>query len=154
MLTFAYGSNMNFHQMKDRCPSVRFVCVATLKDYRLYFPRKSVNWNCGVAGVEPYKDSKVWGVVYQIDELDVGKLNKREGYQPGRDKNSYVPQEHHVYECNDDEKPIHSWVYMACPEETPPRPNRKYMQSIVDGAKSWNLCAEYINELEQRETSD
>ena len=154
MLTFAYGSNMDCHQMKDRCPSVRFVCVAALRDHRLYFPRKSNNWNCGVAGVEPCKDSKVWGVVYQIDELDVGKLNKHEGYLPGRDENSYVPQERHVYEGNDGEKPICAWVYMACPEEKHPLPNKQYMQLIIDGAKFWNLCAQYIRDLEQRETSD
>ena len=153
MLTFAYGSNMDCGQMKDRCPSVSFVCVAVLRDHRLCFPRKSITRDCGVAGVERCQGSKVWGVVYRIDELDVGKLNKAEGYRPGNDKNAYIPQEHHVYEDNDDDKPICAWVYMACPQETPPRPNGDYKKQIVAGAKFWNLPAEYISKLEEIKTA-
>src|SRR4030095_3388653 len=36
---FAYGSNMNWEQMQRRCPSTRFVCVASLKDYRFAIAR-------------------------------------------------------------------------------------------------------------------
>jgi gamma-glutamylcyclotransferase len=40
-LTFAYGSNLDCTQMRERCPSTRFVCIAALKDYRLAFTRHS-----------------------------------------------------------------------------------------------------------------
>jgi hypothetical protein len=49
VLYFAYGSNMNWEQMKTRCPSARFVAVALLPDYKLAFTRKSINRGCGVA---------------------------------------------------------------------------------------------------------
>ena len=81
MLTFAYGSNMDCGQMKDRCPSVSFVCVAVLRDYRLCFPRKSKKRDCGVAGVERGEGCNVWGVVYEINEADVGNLDATEGYR-------------------------------------------------------------------------
>ena len=33
----AYGSNLNFHQMKRRCPYAYFVGKTTLKGYELVF---------------------------------------------------------------------------------------------------------------------
>ena len=32
---FAYGSNLNRTQMKQRCPNAQFLSVGFLKDYRL-----------------------------------------------------------------------------------------------------------------------
>ena len=49
MLYFAYGSNMEWKQMRERCPSAMFVCIAKLKDRRLAFTRKSKDRGCGVA---------------------------------------------------------------------------------------------------------
>lgn len=40
MLYFAYGSNMNWDRMKDRCSSACFVGIATLEGYKLAFTRK------------------------------------------------------------------------------------------------------------------
>src|SRR5918995_5170968 len=90
MLYFAYGSNMNWAQMKARCPSARFVGVALLRDHRLAFTRKSVNRGCGVADVVSEAGARVWGgAVFEVSDLDIGKLDVSEGYRPGRDKNSY-----------------------------------------------------------------
>jgi hypothetical protein len=66
MLYFAYGSNMDWGQMKGRCPSVRFVGVAKLPDHRLVFTRKSVNRGCGVADVVRDAGGGVWGAVFEI----------------------------------------------------------------------------------------
>jgi len=41
MLYFAYGSNMDWAQMRSRCRTARFVCVEKLKDHRLAFTRKA-----------------------------------------------------------------------------------------------------------------
>jgi hypothetical protein len=49
MLTFAYGSNMDWNQMRERCPSSRFVGIAVLRDHKLAFTRKSLKRGCGVA---------------------------------------------------------------------------------------------------------
>ena len=45
MLYFAYGSNMLFDQMRERCPSSTFVCAAALDGYRLAFTRKATGAN-------------------------------------------------------------------------------------------------------------
>lgn len=165
MLTFAYGSNMDCGQMKDRCPSVSFVCVAVLRDYRLCFPRKSKKRDCGVAGVERGEGCNVWGVVYEINEADVGNLDATEGYRnkdeccrPDSVENSpntnlYFREQCYVYQDDSNDNPIYAWVYIACPETDPPHPNVIYKQQIVEGARYWNLPAEYISKIEQIETA-
>ena len=93
MLYFAYGSNMNWLQMQDRCPSARFLCRAVLPDYKLAFTRKSIKRGCGVADVVPAPGQTAWGVVYEISNLDVENLDRSEGYRPGRERNSYWRRE-------------------------------------------------------------
>ncbi len=79
MLYFAYGSNMDWAQMRERCPSARFVGVARLPDHRLAFTRESVHWGSGVADALRESGRKLWGVVYEITDSDVGRLDRSEG---------------------------------------------------------------------------
>ncbi len=155
MLYFAYGSNMDWSQMRKRCPSVCFVCVAKLKDYRLAFTRKSIKRDCGVADVVPAPGHDVWGVVYEIEERDTGRLNKCEGFDPGRphEKNAYVREDRHVYVDENEEKPLAVQVYFAIRQSNPPLPNEEYKSLIVGGAKHWYIPEEYIKALEQIEVA-
>jgi len=91
VLYFAYGSNLDWKQIKDRCPSTSFFCIAKLQKYRLEFTRysDSIKRKCGVADIVSDLQSEVWGVVYRIDELDLGRLDKAEGYCPNRKENAY-----------------------------------------------------------------
>lgn len=95
MLYFAYGSNLDFAQMRQRCPSAKFVSIAKLPDHRLDFTRKSLTRGCGVADVVPELGRAVWGVVFAVEETDIGSLDASEGYRPGRPdtENSYVRQQ-------------------------------------------------------------
>ncbi len=148
MLYFAYGSNLDWEQMKERCSTARFVCNAVLRDHKLAFTRKSINRGCGAADVIPDSGKEVWGVVYQISDRDVGKLDKAEGFQPGRAKNSYMREERHVFEEGKAEQPVNVTIYLAVKEENPPLPDKKYKDQIVNGAKYWHLPEGYIEELE------
>jgi hypothetical protein len=60
---FAYGSNMSSTQIKKRCPSVRFVCAAELRGFRLGFTRFSEKRNGGVADIVAAAEEAVWGTV-------------------------------------------------------------------------------------------
>ena len=104
MLYFAYGSNMEWGQTRKRCSTARYVCNAKLQGHRLVFPRESINWKCGVASVERSADSDVWGVVYQIDEREIGALDRSEGYDPNRltKENSYLRKEMRVLRDGDE----------------------------------------------------
>jgi hypothetical protein len=71
VLYFAYGSNLDFDQMSERCPSARFVAIAELPHHRLAFTRRSKNRNCGVADAVPDVSQSVWGVVYAISHDEI-----------------------------------------------------------------------------------
>lgn len=153
MLYFAYGSNMNWRQMRERCPSTRFVGVALLADHKLAFTRKSVNRGCGVADAVREEGRKIWGVVYEIDDLDVGKLDLSEGYRPGREKNSYWRRECLVLHDGDEQRPLTVSSYFGDPQGNPPLPNSEYRQLIVSGARHWHFPEEYVRDLEAIEVS-
>ena len=151
MLTFAYGSNMNWDQMRKRCPSSRFVGIAVLRDHKLAFTRESVDRRCGVADVVAEDGAQVWGVVYEIADLDVGKLDAWEGFRPGRDENSYYRRECLVFTAGEDQRPLTVFAYFGDPQPNPPLPNAAYKNLFLTGARHWHLPDEYIRELEQIE---
>ncbi len=153
MLYFAYGSNMDWNQMRDRCPSAKFVGVAVLRDHKLAFTRRSTHRGCGVADVVPEDGQSVWGVVYDISDLDIGKLDSSEGYRPGRGRNSYWRRECLVFMDGDQARPQTVWTYFADKEPNPPLPNAEYKNLILSGARYWHLPEEYIHQLEEIEVS-
>jgi gamma-glutamylcyclotransferase (GGCT)/AIG2-like uncharacterized protein YtfP len=153
MLYFAYGSNLDWEQMKKRCPSAEFFCKASLPDYRIEFTRKSSILNCGVADIIWDENNKVYGVVYKIDEEDLGRLDKSEGYVPQRDINCYKRIEVMIFEEDNREKPIIAFIYEVVKEEFGKyKPSKEYKNLILTGAKFWNLPKEYIKIIENVET--
>ncbi|MBI2359279.1 MAG: gamma-glutamylcyclotransferase [Deltaproteobacteria bacterium] len=149
MLYFAYGSNMDWEQMKRRCPSVKFISVARLKDYRFAIARTSYSRGCGSAGVIPEPGACAWGVVYDIEEKDFGALDAAEDYAPGREKNSYTRREGTVYADGAEGKNFLVELYFPETEQNPPLPNPEYKRLIVGGATQWGLPQDYIRELEE-----
>ena len=149
MLYFAYGSNMNWLQMQDRCPSACFLCRAVLPDYKLAFTRKSIKRGCGVADVVPARYHNAWGVVYKISNLDVENLDRSEGYRSGRERNSYWRRECLVLLEGDEHRPQRVFTYFGDPQSKPPGPNAEYKELILSGARYWHLPDDYIYELEQ-----
>jgi gamma-glutamylcyclotransferase len=150
MLYFAYGSNMNWRQIRERCPSVRFVGTALLPDHKLAFTRKSIKRGCGVADAVPERDKKIWGIVYDINALDIRKLDTAEGYWPGRLKNSYFRRECMVLLDGDDQQSLAVFTYYGDPQPNPPLPNIEYKNLILSGARHWRLPAEYVQQLDEQ----
>ena len=67
MLYFAYGSNLNWHQMKkERCPGSKYLKPFTLKGYKLCFSHKTVHSTYGHANIVKNKKSKVPGALWKI----------------------------------------------------------------------------------------
>jgi gamma-glutamylcyclotransferase (GGCT)/AIG2-like uncharacterized protein YtfP len=153
MLYFAYGSNMDWAQMKKRCPSATFVGIARLADHRLAFTRKSDQRGCGVADAVPEAGHSVWGVVFQVSELDVGALDRSEGYHPGREKNSYWRRECMVFLDGDESRPVTVQAYFAERQPSPPLPDQAYKTQILAGARFWHLPPDYIAELQDIQVS-
>jgi gamma-glutamylcyclotransferase len=144
---------MNWQQIQKRCPSARFIGVALLRDHKLAFTRRSIRRGCGVADAVPRPGQKLWGVVYEIADLDVGELDKFEGYTPGGNKNSYFRRECVVLLNDDAQRPMTVSTYFGDPQPDPPMPNAEYKNLILTGAQQWQLPAEYIRELKGIEVS-
>jgi|SRR5579872_3603852 len=154
MLYFAYGSNMEWSQMRSRCPSAKFVSAAKLPDFRLAFTRRSKQRSCGVSDVVADKAESVWGVVYEIADTEIALLDSFEGFRPGRERkeNSYVREERHVFRDGNQKQPLLASIYLGNPQENPPLPNEDYKKLLVKGAEQWNLPPDYIKKLEAIQT--
>jgi len=144
---------MDWDQMRERCPSARFKCTASLKDHTLAFTRYSIGRQCGVADALSHSEHDVWGVVYEIDEFDIGSLDQSEGFEPDRpsEQNAYVREEHHVFTGSKNDEPLLVSLYFANAQMNPPLPSAQYKKLIIEGAKHWHLPAKYIAELERIE---
>jgi hypothetical protein len=149
MLNFAYGWNMNWDQMRERWPSSRFVGIAVLRDHRLAFTRESVKRGCGVVDVVAEDGAPMWRIVYEIADLDVGKLDASEGFRPGRDENSYRRRECVVFLEGEGQRPLTVSAYFGDPQPNPPLPNAACKNLILTGGRHWHLPEEYVRELEQ-----
>ena len=78
---FAYGSNMSYEQMKERCPDSKYVGIARLNGYKLDFTKMSRLRGGGVADIVESEDDCVYGVLYSITDDDLAKLDiKEQGY--------------------------------------------------------------------------
>jgi gamma-glutamylcyclotransferase (GGCT)/AIG2-like uncharacterized protein YtfP len=142
---FAYGSNMDWQQMRRRCPSSRFVCVARLGDYRFAIARHSRLRHCGTANIFMEPGSEVWGIVYDVSDED---LLTMDGFEDG-----YRREQVFVTALNDGRHPLQALVYIAEKEEGVPLPNRDYKRHIIEGARHWQLPPSYCAMLEKIEVS-
>lgn len=75
---FAYGSNLDYTRMFDRCESAEVVCRATLEGYRLVFMEN--NSKKVVANIIKDEKNHVDGVVYEITHKDLKLLDGYEGH--------------------------------------------------------------------------
>jgi len=138
MYYFAYGSNMNWQQIQRRCPSSRFVCVGRLVDYQFGITRHSRLRDCGTANVCPAPGKEVWGVVYDVDDGDLSRLDT---FEDGYRRETLVVHD-------DARQPLTALVYVADLEGNVPLPNAEYKSLIIEGAKRWGIPDLYLTMLE------
>ena len=151
MLYFAYGSNLDWAQIRERCPSTEAVSVVAARGYRLAFTRFSTNRQCGAADILPAPGHAVWGMLYEIDEAEIGALDECEGFRPGRpgEENAYERVEIEVWKTGTHVNPQRVWTYVVVRKLDPcPRPSADYKRLMVDGARRWGFPARYLEQLE------
>lgn len=151
MLYFAYASNMNPAQMKSRAPTAGVVGVATLADRRLHFPIESAGWNGGTASVQLAHGSTVYGVLYEVDDAAIEALDRYEGYfAPHDPRNRYERETVNVDLVRPDDgsfpRRVRALIYLAG-TGTPAPPSRRYLDTILEGARHHRLPEEYVAAL-------
>jgi len=134
---FAYGSNMNFKQMKERCPDARFLKRAYLEGYRFVYDGYSDTRKGAVANIVEDKD-KVWGGLFEVSEECIKNLDRCEGYPK--------VYERKVLTVKDDEgNTYEAIVYLRKPRDKG-KPSEEYRKVVLEGAKDCGLPEEYIKQ--------
>src|SRR6185295_7742918 len=113
---FAYGSNLNVEQMAARCPDATNPRPATLADHDWLINER------GVATVEPFRGSKVHGVLWQVSDRDLAKLDSAEGV-PVRYRRDRMT-------VHTDDGPAQAWVYIDHRVE-PCAPRPGYLERVI-----------------------
>ena len=151
MLYFAYGSNLDPEQMRSRCPDAIVVGLAALRDHRLSFPRNSESWGGGTAGFQLAHGDTVWGVLFDVSEGCLRTLDGFEGFKgPGDQHNLYDRDQVTVELTRPDDgsvpRRVRASAYLARPSNPTP-PSRRYLETILRGARHHRLPEEYIARL-------
>ena len=147
MLYFAYGSNMDFEQMRKRCPSAITITKAFLPNYRLAFTRFADSRGGGVADIVPSDGAAVEGVTYDISDEDVANLDCHEGVSEECYRRLQVRVTLPAGEI------IEVFTYKAF-EQGIFQPSRAYVTHLIVGAHYHGLSPEYTAMLEAIETCD
>ena len=130
MYYFAYGSNMDEDRMKRR--GVRFFrkLSGILHGHNLEFDKvSSKNENEGKANVVPDEDNIVEGVLYEIKDGDISKLDERE-----------VCPEHYVrmqmdIETKEGTKKAEIYIANKDKIKTGLKPTKEYLSHLLAGKK-------------------
>lgn len=132
MYYFAYGSDLNKKQMKERCPDSVPKYTANLPNYKLIFSGWARQWRGGTASIKFSRGDKVRGGVYEISESDLRHLDSFEGY-PGNSNRLNVT----VFTTDDEAIPAITYIKTGQPEET--QPSAEYLTIMQQGCRDWRL---------------
>jgi len=135
MLYFAYGSNLNHHQMKNvRCKGSIFLKMFFLKDYKLLFCHPNKFNKHGYGNVVKKKGSKVPGAIWKITKKHEKILDRYEEFPQSYQKEYFYLNG----------KKIMFYIMNGCFVKKPPR---SYLNLIKDGYKNCNIDLKYINKF-------
>jgi gamma-glutamylcyclotransferase len=129
---FAYASELNKKQMKERCLGSKPVSIVTLHNYKLVFVGWSRQWRGGVASIKPFRGEKVLGAIYEISEEDLRRLDKYEGYP-----DTYTRMK--VAVTNDFGELIEAVTYVKAGRLEETQPSREYLSAIQQGYREWGI---------------
>ncbi len=132
MYFFAYASNLNQKQMRERCPDNKSKFRATLPNYKLVFVGWSRQWRGGMASIRPFRGEKVIGAIYEISEQCLRRLDRYEGYPD--DYNRFTVT---VFDEDGESTQAITYIKAGQSEETPP--SSEYLSVIQQGYKDWGI---------------
>ena len=140
MYYFAYGSSMNFHHMRRMCGwHFTMLGMATLPDFEFGLDTR------GYVAVRPKVGSKVFGVLYKIDQYCLGAMDEYEGYPNVFNRAELLVKDK-------ENNGFQAWVYLEKPEEFGGTAiKRDHLSMVVAGAMSSHLPQKWIDFLESFE---
>jgi gamma-glutamylcyclotransferase (GGCT)/AIG2-like uncharacterized protein YtfP len=137
MLYFAYASNMNQAQMKDRCPGGRFLKAVFLEGHRFVYDGYSVTRQGSTANIIRSAVDFVRGGLFEITQKDREALDVHEGYPKDYDRK--------IVEVKDAQGKAYAALTYFRPARALGKPHPDYERLILDGARDCKLPEEYID---------
>ena len=131
---FAYGSNMHGGEMAERCPEADFIGPARLAGFTFRIATG------GYGTIVADKNGVVHGVLWTLSPDDERSLDEYEGVPQGLYKRMLVEVE------QPEGQHAQAFAYHAL-DETPGRPVKGYLETVLVAARSQGLPDEYITML-------
>ena len=144
---FAYGSNMKAERMKKRGLNFKSSVHGVLNGYSLKFNKIASDFsNEGYANIVLDKKGVVEGILYEVTENDLNKLDIPEGVSTGH----YYRKEVDV-QLDSGEK-VKAIAYVAQQNKIKEglKPSKDYLNHLLEGKKF--LSKEYFKKLSETET--
>lgn len=142
MFNFAYGSNMSSGYLRQYCPSARPVMTALLPNYEIQFRRYSTDLAGGISTIMEAPGQLVEGVIYEIPQAEVDKLDILEDVPLGlyrRDRFLVFGSDGVWHQAD---------LYRVVKPEGPFPVSPHYLDYMITGAKEHGLSTSYIKQLE------
>ncbi len=133
---FAFGSNLDYPQMRRRCPSTRVIGPAGLKHHRLAFVGRSRSWGGAVATITDAPGKFTAGMVYSITVRDLQVLDACEGHP------RYYIREYAKVQMLKTNKTSPVWLYRLDQDFAPPTP--EYVAAIRRGYEKWGFDRKWL----------
>lgn len=136
---FAYGSNMDIDQMRERCAEeLDPICIGYAQGCNFIINSR------GVATIIPDDAKSVYGILWAITHKQVEKIDKCEGVKYG----TYTPE---ILEIETAEYgTLNCRTYIAA-NTTPGAPKEGYLEKIISAAMDHHFPEDYIDELKKWE---
>ena len=139
-LYFAYGSLLDPERIQNAAPGSRFLFIAHYPETKLDFVASDENG--AIPTLTKESGNTVWGGVFEIPADEIESLTRAEaaeGREPGFDLKA-VDREGNKHDC---------LTFVAVGEANGDhRPNAAYLESMISGARHWNLPAGWVMGLE------
>ncbi|HUF15344.1 MAG TPA: gamma-glutamylcyclotransferase family protein [Acidimicrobiia bacterium] len=140
-LYFAYGSLLDPDRIRQAAPGSKFLFTAHFPETKLDFAVSGDQR--AVPTLTKESGHTVWGGVFEIpaDQVDsLVRAEKAEGRKPGFDLKA-VDREGNKHDC---------LTFVAVGEVNGDgRPEPEYLESMINGARHWNLPAGWVMGLEE-----
>ena len=137
----AYGSNLNVHQMKYRCPTAKIVGTAIIKDYELLYKGSKTG---SYLTIEKKKGSVVPVAVWEVTAKDEKSLDIYEGYP-----NFYYKKNMKI-RLSETGKMIDAFVYIMHEECRAGIPTPAYVSTCKFGYTIFGFDFKYLDEAYEK----
>jgi gamma-glutamylcyclotransferase (GGCT)/AIG2-like uncharacterized protein YtfP len=134
---FAYASNMNHAQMKERCPGARFLKPVVLEGYRFVYDGYTVSRQGSTANIVKSETESVRGGLFEITEKDHLALDTYEGYPKAYDRKDV--------EVKDAEGNVFRAMTYFRTGRGLAKPHPDYEKVVLEGARDCRLPDVYVD---------